>query len=829
MKIGVSNALRLCMIGLVFLIAVGALASATSFHQISERLQIVTSDVLPTYKQAAAITELVRQIETTSHAIPTAATAFEVETSVFQLRELTQDLRAAIQTLEADWVSAEDKAGMQASLTLVERTVEHLHGLKLKQADRRSQIEDGLAALRAARTNLMFGMVGVAGVATGTGVTGIVSDNLDPADHAALARRLMRLVDVTNMAIVKSDPTDVARYRQQFNDDRQSLLEDPSLSEGLERTVRAETAQLAPLFDARLEALLLDLRIGAAIERLVIMERLVAQVNTITDQIAALTRAEIAAVEALTATRTRVVMAVAGLSLLLALTALAYVNRRVVARMSMVQAMMHDHVAGGRDTPMPHGDDEITEMARSFRHFVKTADDRTAEVRRQSDLIRAVLDSMTLGVAAYDTDLRLIAWNRQFVEILGYPESLVHHGAALRDLISYDIARGEFGPGDPDEQLEMVLAAARRFMPHAIEQQRIDGRYLEVSGGPIEGGGLVSTFADITERKRTERALTLAMEENRRQSERFRNLTSNLPAMIFQFEFLNSGALLISYASPFMREVFALADTTDETILTRRVIRAVHPEDRARMRAALKAVQTAAGEFHETFRIVVKDSAVRWVEAAARPYRTAGGAYRWDGLALDITERRAAEHAVRESRETLMAVMESSPVGATIVTKDDRIAYANPAMASILGRSREDLLAVPPRQHYADPAERESIRARFFAGETIFNEDVAMRRADGTVIHTLLTLAPSEDGSRHFGWIYDITERKQAEDVVRAKVEELEQFTRLAVGRELRMIALKQEINALCEEQGQPPRYEIPDDPHGRALLSDAQTKGAAP
>jgi hypothetical protein len=55
----------------------------------------------------------------------------------------------------------------------------------------------------------------------------------------------------------------------------------------------------------------------------------------------------------------------------------------------------------------------------------------------------------------------------------------------------------------------------------------------------------------------------------------------------------------------------------------------------------------------------------------------------------------------------------------------------------------------------------------------------------------------------------DITERKQAEEALRANNEELTRFNRAAVDRELRMIELKKEINALCARTGQAPRHRV--------------------
>jgi hypothetical protein len=55
----------------------------------------------------------------------------------------------------------------------------------------------------------------------------------------------------------------------------------------------------------------------------------------------------------------------------------------------------------------------------------------------------------------------------------------------------------------------------------------------------------------------------------------------------------------------------------------------------------------------------------------------------------------------------------------------------------------------------------------------------------------------------------DITERKKREEEIRKYLTELELFNCLAVDRELKMIDLKKEINALLEDQGKEPRYEI--------------------
>ena len=130
--------------------------------------------------------------------------------------------------------------------------------------------------------------------------------------------------------------------------------------------------------------------------------------------------------------------------------------------------------------------------------------ERTDEVAMKTELLKAVLDSMAQGIIAFDKDLEMIAVNNQFQKIRGYPIELVKEGTDFADFIRHDVGNAEFGPGDPEEILNKKIETAKKFLPHEFERERPDGRYIEVRGGPIPGGGFVSTYSDITERKDAE-------------------------------------------------------------------------------------------------------------------------------------------------------------------------------------------------------------------------------------------------------------------------------------------------------------------------------------
>jgi diguanylate cyclase (GGDEF)-like protein len=143
-----------------------------------------------------------------------------------------------------------------------------------------------------------------------------------------------------------------------------------------------------------------------------------------------------------------------------------------------------------------------------------------AEALRQSKaLLDEILEYMDQGISVFDNDLRLVVSNRRLHELLGLPERLCKPGTPSEDFLRYNAERGDYGPGDVEEQVCSRVELARRFEPHRFERERPDGTVLDIRGIPVPGRGFVTIYTDITQRARAERAL--------RDSEaRFRSLTA---------------------------------------------------------------------------------------------------------------------------------------------------------------------------------------------------------------------------------------------------------------------------------------------------------------
>ncbi|MGA3341517.1 MAG: CHASE3 domain-containing protein [Methylocella sp.] len=119
-------------------------------------------------------------------------------------------------------------------------------------------------------------------------------------------------------------------------------------------------------------------------------------------------------------------------------------------------------------------------------------------------LLQATLDSVREGVAAFDADRRLIAWNQTFSRMLKLPRRTLQRREALPAGKTAEIDRFN----DYFETLDAEVKQTGRAA--LMESKEADGRSLEIFHNPAEDGGSVTTFLDRTEQRQTEEALRQA-------------------------------------------------------------------------------------------------------------------------------------------------------------------------------------------------------------------------------------------------------------------------------------------------------------------------------
>ncbi|NGP52628.1 hybrid sensor histidine kinase/response regulator [Thioalkalivibrio sp. XN8] len=259
--------------------------------------------------------------------------------------------------------------------------------------------------------------------------------------------------------------------------------------------------------------------------------------------------------------------------------------------------------------------------------------------RFNRDLLESTLENVAEGISVLDADNRLVVWNRRYAELFRYPDRLLRIGTPVEDLIRYNAELGRCGPGDAEEHVAKRLAHLQQGKPHIYQRVRDDGLVLEMRVNPLPGGGYVASFSDITEHKRTERAL--------RESERnIRVYTDNVPVLIAYVD----RNLVYRFVNKAYEQAVGLHR---DAICGRRVNEVLGRESFLQREAHMEG---ALAGIRQNFEVAIRDEQgrTRYAEATYIPeFDTVGAIQGFYAMFHDITERRRAQQDLREAYGTL--------------------------------------------------------------------------------------------------------------------------------------------------------------------------------
>ena len=369
-----------------------------------------------------------------------------------------------------------------------------------------------------------------------------------------------------------------------------------------------------------------------------------------------------------------------------------------------------------------------------------------------------VLESMTEGVSLSDENGRILYTNPAEDAMFGYERG---------ELIGQSVAVQNTYP--PEENARFVAEVIDHLKQHGVWFGEFDNR--KKNGQPfrtyarittLEIGGkqhFVCVQEDVTEQKKARDAL-------QESEQRFRQLAENITDVFWMVDPHQPAMLYVSpaYETIWGRTCQSLYEQPHSFVAT------VHPEDRQRVVEALDR-QTRGSTTAEEYRIVRPDGSIRWVWDRGFPIKQHDGRIlRVAGIAEDITARKEAERALRDSEERLRLALEAGRMGVwdwniktNQVRWSDNLEAIHGLANGTFGGSFEAF------QQLIHPADRDLVQqaiTRALEERSSYDIEFRVVWQDGSVRWltgkgTVFTEAGTP--GRMLGLAMDITERKRAE------------------------------------------------------------------
>ncbi len=398
----------------------------------------------------------------------------------------------------------------------------------------------------------------------------------------------------------------------------------------------------------------------------------------------------------------------------------------------------------------------LEESEKRILELEKTVSELKRTEEELSQIFSMSLDMICIADIETATFLKV---NPAFTETLGFPEDALL-GKSFFDFLHPD----DITP--TRSVVEDKLRAGKKLINFENRHLCQDGsyRWLSWTSHPVPEQGKAYTIArDITELKK-------ASHELNESEKRYRRVVENANESIIvtqegMLKFVNN-------------KTYEMSGYAREELMSKPFIEFVHPDDHSMvMQHHIKRLKGEETCEKYVLRFVAKDGNIKWIE-------NNGVVITWEGrpatlnFITDITDRKRAEEALRESEERFRQVYNHMSIGVAKVSLEFKIEAANPAYCKMLGYSEKELIGKHLREiTHPDFLEKNILKqSRLAAGEIDhFRMEKRFIHKNSKIVHGILDASLVRDYNGRplyfLGSVADISDRKRAEEALRESEE----------------------------------------------------------